>query len=832
MSERLFTRKTLEPQGMGLALVCSVAFILIAIVAACWANGFLNGLFFVLTESGWKTEADQSTLLHPFAHKISLGFRYMTVLPPVIALFWGIGRRGRHKFKAGTLLKDHYIVCGVGWQGRAYLKSLKSRSLNSVAIEVAADEMASQFCQKQGALLIYGNAGEKSVLISAGVARAKEVFVCTGSQDDNLSIAQSIGKVMQNMPKRKSPLQVSVSLADEIIDGTHTDQLFAPLLKFGDNCHFVLYDPDRRMARCFFYRHKVYQWADEMNELNRWKSSGSQSPHSTASVSSANIEENTSYRVHFVFLGYSRLVSELILQYARIWPSINQKAPLFSVICNQTNRVEAFLARHPGLLFQETAPKIESAFNPGSVKIYNRAQYSDLLDLELMALVEQSDPVTAVICSTDDMETSLQYASYCRLLSNRSALWEVPIFADLERREGTEDLLEVSGELAFSRERIIPFGSALQYCDTELLAYMDELARAIHKNYVDENEVKDEQGNPLPAFRDWAQLDQRYQRSNYRAADQALLKLYSAGNRWVTKTPLISTTKHRDLQEQLAELEHQSWVNEKLLDGWSHGDRDELRKRHPDLVTWENLSDSTKQKDANQVGTVFEKQFCSEVPSAGQRLGIGFIGHTNITTAQVHTCRIQLQAQLNALETEAGHCWLDLVSPLAPGSDILLIQETVKTLLSKQFPIVGFRLVVPVAVPWDRVDEDFRSHWENDNQCLYNHPVDPHSEEQWKAFKHDVQKARDDIFQKITGAGYSVEAINLMPEPDEQLNNHDGYIKAAQWIVDHTDVLIAVLDPNRGKGQAGEWINGGTAHTVAQWESTNKGQLLEIDPTN
>ena len=820
---------------MGLALVCSVAFILVAVVAACWANGLLNGLFFVLTESGWKTEADQRTLLHPIAHKISLGFRYLTVLPPVIALFWGIGRRSWQKFKASNLLTDHYIVCGVGWQGRAYLRSLKDRRMASVAIELAADEMAAQFCQKQSALLIYGNADEKPVLISAGVARAKEVFVCTGSQDDNLSIAQSIGKVMQNMPKRESPLQVSVSLADELIDGTHTDQIFAPLLQYGPNCHFVLYDPDRRMARCFFYQHKVYQWADEMNKLAQWKSSNRVVPNSTPALNAATVKENPGYRVHMVFLGYSRLVSELILQYARIWPAIDQKAPLFSVVCKQTDRVESFLSRHPGLSVKHTEEpqgekETENAFKPGSVKIYNLAEYGGLIDLKLMSLVEQSDPVTAVICSADDMETSLQYASYCRLLSNSSGLWEVPIFADLERREGTEGLLEVSATLPFSRQRIVPFGSALQYCDTELLAYMDELAQAIHKNYVEENEVKDEHGNPLPAFRKWAQLDQRYQRSNYRAADQALLKLYSAGNRWAAKTPLISGTNRCTPQKLLAELEHQSWVNEKILDGWSQGDRDELRKRHPNLVTWDNLSDKTKEKDTNQVITVFEKQFCSELPSAGQRLGIGFIGHTNITTAQVHTCRQQLSAKLETLHREARNCWLDLISPLAPGSDILLVQETVKTLLSGQYPVVGFRLVIPVAVPWNKVDEDFRPHWEKNNQCLFNHPVDPQSEDQWEAFKYEVQRARDDLYGSITAAGYSVEAIDLKSEPGEKIDNHNGYIRAAQWIVDYSDVLIAVLDEKRTSTVSDEWTDGGTGHTVAQWESINKGRLMRIDP--
>jgi hypothetical protein len=50
--------------------------------------------------------------------------------------------------------------------------------------------------------------------------------------------------------------------------------------------------------------------------------------------------------------------------------------------------------------------------------------------------------------------------------------------------------------------------------------------------------------------------------------------------------------------EIMAEMEHGRWCVEKLLDGWRLAEvKDEDRKRHPDLIGWEDLDETTRDKD-------------------------------------------------------------------------------------------------------------------------------------------------------------------------------------------------------------------------------------------
>ena len=53
-----------------------------------------------------------------------------------------------------------------------------------------------------------------------------------------------------------------------------------------------------------------------------------------------------------------------------------------------------------------------------------------------------------------------------------------------------------------------------------------------------------------------------------------------------------------DLRERLAENTHDVWASRRLAEGWTHGPaRDDVAKKHPDLVPYADLSDTEKQYD-------------------------------------------------------------------------------------------------------------------------------------------------------------------------------------------------------------------------------------------
>jgi phage terminase large subunit GpA-like protein len=56
--------------------------------------------------------------------------------------------------------------------------------------------------------------------------------------------------------------------------------------------------------------------------------------------------------------------------------------------------------------------------------------------------------------------------------------------------------------------------------------------------------------------------------------------------------------------EHLAICEHQRWMGEKAMNGWRHAalpEQDKKRRLHPSLISWDQLSESEKEKDRVQV---------------------------------------------------------------------------------------------------------------------------------------------------------------------------------------------------------------------------------------
>ena len=53
--------------------------------------------------------------------------------------------------------------------------------------------------------------------------------------------------------------------------------------------------------------------------------------------------------------------------------------------------------------------------------------------------------------------------------------------------------------------------------------------------------------------------------------------------------------------ELLAEAEHDGWLEYRAKNGWTLGERDDARKRHPNLKSYRELPDAVKKKDRDAV---------------------------------------------------------------------------------------------------------------------------------------------------------------------------------------------------------------------------------------
>ena len=65
------------------------------------------------------------------------------------------------------------------------------------------------------------------------------------------------------------------------------------------------------------------------------------------------------------------------------------------------------------------------------------------------------------------------------------------------------------------------------------------------------------------------------------------------------------TPELRELIEKLAENTHEVWSAKRMRDGWTYGPkRDDARKKHPDLVAYDKLTEGEKSYDREVVTQV------------------------------------------------------------------------------------------------------------------------------------------------------------------------------------------------------------------------------------
>jgi len=130
----------------------------------------------------------------------------------------------------------------------------------------------------------------------------------------------------------------------------------------------------------------------------------------------------------------------------------------------------------------------------------------------------------------------------------------------------------------------------------------ESLAKEIHEAY--RLSKQDNLKSDDPAMKDWENLPDGFKESSAQQADHIFEKLREIGCtvQKVTgrKIKLITFTK--DEVEPLAEIEHGRWNTERLLEGWTWGEKkDVARKISPYLVSWSELPEDVKEWDRNTV---------------------------------------------------------------------------------------------------------------------------------------------------------------------------------------------------------------------------------------
>jgi len=486
------------------------------------------------------------------------------LLAPVVAGFAAFGalavlfREHFDRFRT-RLFRNHIVICALGRKGLLLAKSLRQRGDQVVIVEEDAENDLIDTARGYGAVVLFGDAREPQVLEKAGVTRASHLVAVSGDDGVNAEVAVSARALVAG--RRSTPLSCLAHIVDPHL---------CTLLRMQEIGRKRT-DP----LRLDFFN--VFE-------------SGARSLLGDYPVTGLGPEGGAPVG-HVVVAGLGRFGENLILQAARQWQgecTDPSRKIRFTVVDRAADSLTAALSvRYPWLREACELTPVEVDFTAG-----------EFTDPSFLFNAQGNLNVATIFVCVDDDSKGISIAlSLHRHVKNSG----VPIVVRMVHGAGLASLFskDRSGEEEFAG--LHAFGLLDRMCNPELLFAGDHeiIARAMHEEYVRNQQTKDDEADTNTALAPWDQLSDDLKESNRAQAAHIGMKLSAVG---CELSPLTAwdaeqfTFAPPEL-EKLAQLEHERFVEERIGAGWRLGTRDPDRKRSPYLVPWIELEEEVRDLD-------------------------------------------------------------------------------------------------------------------------------------------------------------------------------------------------------------------------------------------
>jgi len=678
-------------------------------------------------------------------------------------------------FRAGRR-HDRAIIAGCGERGQYFLHdSQDCLEKGPVVIDRVRDPAIAQAARDAGALFIQGDARNATLLADAGVARAKQLMILGGNDEQNLEVLAAAQSIQR---KSLEPLKVIVRI-DNVLLVRQLDREDDFARGPGD-LDVTAFNLAAATARCFFRAHPLVDQA----ELRGQK------------------------RVHLVCVGWTPLVFAVLEQLARLSPYRDFPRPLVHLLVPDSNTVRSELG--------SVQPAIWDVLD---IEIADLDNTSSIPESEQIKAVEPDAEaaVTAVLVSVGNDAETAAAAMAIRERSQQTSRWHAPVYAHVAAHSSLSGLLEQKSHAPDPGLAVIPIGYLGDACRMDaLFGEREKIAREIHESYlsykgIDESSEASQRGeNNQP----WKSLRQSYRLACRRAADHLPIKILSIGARQ-NGSPFIAAeglgfAASQEELESLSELEHRSWEIDRRLDGWHPGtSRDNHARTHPALVSYEDLSEEVKDFDRDLIRSIAQHLLREGGPPTVKReVRLSLFGHNKVShDEKAHMLRALDQTVMPKLMHTHKHDFISVCTPLAPGTDTILAEAVLGKLKDAG---IDHRLVVVRTLPLNNVIDDFLRNY-SDGDAWRSVEDAPQSA--------DAPDVRSEMAAHISALSESVAnaCIADLTTPGlsfDDFASDDGlrvsaYDRAASWLVEKSEIIIAYNDPRRGDGG-----KGGTRETL------------------
>lgn len=440
--------------------------------------------------------------------------------------------------------RGHVVVCGSGPVTIALVERLRKSPERVVVISSASDTAVGD----RRVLHVTGDARNPATLRAAGAQRATRLYACEVDSSTNTAIALAAHHLSRR--RTDAPLAAYAYIRDpELCAALRARRLSLPS---ASPVRLDFFNLDELAARVMLERHPV------LNDRP------------------------------IVVMGLDNFGCALLVEIARrrrLAAPLAERLPV-TVIDHSAAHTGAVLCRRFDFLLEAC----EIAFHDAAPD-----------DPRLTELLPAGTPQRVFVCYADQDLALKTALTSLRLWSCGPGSLIVRVeqaatfgraFQDVRLLEGLAGALHI---FAINEEAGDPrlIGEDL----------VETLARAIHDRYLLDAAGRMETTHSNPSLIPWERLPDRLKNANRRQAEDIGRKLASIGCALAPRVEpeLVFSFKEPEM-EQLAVMEHDRWLEDLIGDGWTHGPvRDPVRRRHPDLDSWENLSEVAKEKDRDTV---------------------------------------------------------------------------------------------------------------------------------------------------------------------------------------------------------------------------------------
>lgn len=517
-----------------------------------------------------------------------------TVMGAIAAFTVLLGRR--FKDLRLTTLSDHVVICGLGRKGNSLARQFRAQGKKVVVIDIDASNEYFSIQMLSNIWTIAGNAADSEVLSKANLSSASCLVIATGSDSTNINILVHAANLIKRQ-KRTRRLNVVLHMYDpDICPLMRNKQV---LKSIRESVSLITVNMYELAARNLFTEDMLANMPTAVQDRRR---------------------------MHIIIAGFGHMGKAIALQAARTGHFANAAQTAAPGGTNEpTDKDPAkTLISVIDVHAAEACKTLQDRFPEFGALCELNPVEGDLLAPEVQktlvkSLKDASNLSSIFVCYEDDYYNLKKALSLVPLLHKQKLsigrlCSDIDIFVELSESEGLCHLLEEENSDTDWARQLKGFMAIPDMFHSHAAkdTVFEVIARVFAAFY--ENRF----GVPISIETSgWENLSFRLQDSNLQAAHHMIIKLITVGyelvasakGQWLSEqaNSIFLPTSPLQLpigeaeKELLARMEHNRWLAEIKLEGYSLGPKDHALRTHPCCLPWEQLEEKDRTKDLAQI---------------------------------------------------------------------------------------------------------------------------------------------------------------------------------------------------------------------------------------